>query len=158
MDIANSINTKDVARLLKVNPEIIAFLRKTEGLPYFKQKKYIVYSEEEVVRWRNRRLALDSKIVIHLPTYYLQIGISKYCGYDFFKSEMQKAVFMDGDNVIQYLKRQRVWDNIQDVVGNIITAYWNARKPRCSHCGKVVHSTLKPCLCLKCREKRDRGE
>lgn len=67
---------------------------------------------------------------------------------------MKDAVFLDGDDVIQYLKRQNPSKDVQDVVGDIVSEYWNNLKPKCEKCGKVIISSLDSKLCAQCKSKK----
>jgi len=142
------ITSKEVAAILKVNPEIITYLRISEDLPFKKNKKYIIYSEREVTRWRNRKLAENTTLVMNLLTYYTSVRLDRFCTYQAFKSTVADKVFLDGDNVVQYLKRQNPARDVQDVVGAIVSAFWDAQKPKCSGCGKTMLTTRK--MCTRC--------
>jgi len=149
----NLITTPEVATILKVNPEIIVYLRKKESLPFIKHRKFILFNKDEVIRWRNQRLATDSVIIIHLPTYYLQISLNKFCTYEHFKNKMEERAFVDNDSVIQYIKRYNIWKEIKDVVGDIVSSYHMNLKPKCVKCGGIIHSYLDTNLCSICKKR-----
>lgn len=148
------ITTKDVSKLLKVSPEVITYLRQHESLPFVKRSKYILFSEPEVVRWRNRKLTENAENVLNLKDYFNKTHLFKFTTYEEFYRRADEIVFLDGDNVIQYLKRQNPAKDVQDLLGDIVSEYWNERKPRCSVCGEIIVSNLDTKLCPLCKKKR----
>ena len=113
-----------------------------------------MFDEEEVLRWRNRKLTENAKTIVHLPLYYQQIQMHKFCTYSEFKAKMEEIVFLINDDVIQYISRHNIWRDIQNVVGDIVSEYHNSKKPRCSLCGTLIYSYLGNALCPACK----RGE
>lgn len=146
------IGSKEVVILLKVNPELVTYLRQFEGLPFVKNSKYILFSEPEVIRWRNRRLTTDSVIAFNLREYYDKTGMVKFIDFQEFRSRVEELTFLDGDNVIQYIKRQNPMKTVQNLVGTIVHDYWYARAPKCECCGKKLISTLNTKLCSPCKK------
>ncbi len=147
------ITSKEVSKMLKVSPEVITYLRQYESLPFVKNSKYILFSEPEIIRWRNRKLAENSKNVLNLKIYYIKIRLFKFITYEKFKELASEVVFLDGDNVVQYLKRQNPLKDIQDLVGDIVSEYWNNLKPKCRICGGPILSNLDTDLCHICKKK-----
>ena len=148
------ITTKEVSKILKVNSEVVSYLRLSEGLPSIKDKKYILFSEPEVVRWRNKKLAECSENVMDLKEYYYKIGLNKFYTYEQFTERASEKVFLDGDTVIQYLKRQNPAKDVEDVVGDMMAEYWASKIPLCKKCGKKIISTLNKDFCHVCRDSR----
>jgi tRNA(Ile2) C34 agmatinyltransferase TiaS len=148
------VTAKEVAKVLKVSPEVISYLRQYEGLPYTKNSKYILFSEPEVIRWRNRKLANEAKVVLNLRDYYNKIGLGKFIGYDEFHAKVEEIAFLDGDNLLQYVRRQNPEKDVQDLVGDIVFRFWDARKPKCKICGRNLTSTLYRGLCKRCHDQQ----
>lgn len=148
------ITAKEVAKLLKVSPEIITYLRQEENLPFIRDNKYILFSEPEIIRWRNRKLAKDSTIVMDLKQYWFTIKLYRFITYEDFKVKAEQILFLDGDNVIQYIKRQNPEKELVDLVGNIVYAYWDAQSPKCSICGRTIKTALVVDICSVCRDKQ----
>lgn len=136
------VTAKEVAVILKVSPEVVTYLRTCEKLPFVKNSKYILFSEPEVVRWRNRKLTEDGKVVMNLKTYYDATHLIKFITYEDFYKQVQTIAFTDGDNVLQYIKRQNTEKNVIDLVGDIISKFWEELSPKCNRCGKTIRSTL----------------
>jgi hypothetical protein len=147
------ITSKEVADILKVSPELITYLRQSEALPFVKNNKYILYSEPEVLRWRNRHLAENSLPVLDLKEYYRIIELDKFITFDNFKERVSKIVFLEGNFVIQYIKRQNPTKDVVNLVGDIVSEYWSAREQKCRYCGGHVISDLDKDICAKCRKK-----
>lgn len=144
------ISVKRVAEILKVNPELVAYLRLNDGLPFRKNKKYIVYLEREILRWRNRKLTEGTTtVVMNLLDYYTAIKLSRFCTYEYFKDKVGIKVLLDGDRVIKYLTRQNPERDVRDIVGVIVSDFWDAAKPKCSICGKTMLS--KRGVCFRCK-------
>lgn len=151
------ITAKEVAKLLKVSPEVISYLRQNDDLPYTKSAKYIMFSEPEVIRWRNRKLSNDAKVVLNLRDYHEKIGLGKFIAYDAFRTRVEEIAFIDGDNLLQYVRRQNPERDVQDLVGDIVFRFWDDRKPKCRECGGNLTSTLYRGLCKRCYERQKRG-
>lgn len=149
------LTTKDVAKILKVNTELVTYLRQNEKLPFIKNSKYIMFSEPEVIRWRNKKLAENAAPIMNLRDYYNNIKMYKFTDYDSFRERVAEVVLLDGDFVIQYIKRHNPERDIVDVVGDIVHAYWDERKPKCSICGRTLISSLSNQLCSVCRDKQN---
>ena len=147
------ITTKEVTKMLKVSSEVITCLRQNEGLPFVRNSKYILFSEPEVIRWRNQQLINDAKSVLNLREYYDTIKLSQFIQYDDFKAKVREITFLDGDSVIQYLKRQSPLKDIQNLVGDIVSDYWNSLKPRCVKCGNIIISSFDKELCASCKPR-----
>lgn len=152
------ISTKDVAKLLKVSPEVVTYLRQEENLPFVKNNKYILFSEPEVIRWRNRKLSGNSQTVLNLKKYYFNTKLFRFIEYEDFKVMASDIVFLDGDDVIQYIKRQNPEKDLVDLVGDIVFKFWDSKNPKCSVCGKTIISKLNVKLCSLCEEKQRRGD
>jgi len=147
------VTTKEVTKMLKVSSEVITCLRQNDGLPFVRNSKYILFSEPEVIRWRNQQLINDAKSVLNLKEYYDTIRLNRFVPYDEFKAKVREIAFLDGDSVIQYLKRQSPLKDIQNLVGDIVSEHWNSFKPRCSKCGNVIVSSLDKGLCASCKPR-----
>jgi hypothetical protein len=148
------ITAKEAAVILKVSPEVITYLRQYEGLPFVKKSKYILFSEPEVIRWRNRQLTKNASPALDLQDYYAKIQLFKFITYAEFKTRVSGVAFLDGDTVLQYLKRQSPAKDIQDLVGDIVFEYWNNLAPKCISCGRVIYSSLPTSLCALCKKKK----
>lgn len=148
------ITTKDVARILKVNTELITYLRQHEDLPFIRNNKYILFSEPEVVRWRNKQLAEHATPIMDLKAYYFNIKLFRFVDYETFRAYVSEVAFLDEDMVIQYIKRHNPEKDIIDVVGTLVNKYWEDRKPKCKLCGRVIAGSLPSELCSVCKEKK----
>lgn len=148
------ITAKEAARLLKVSPEVISYLRQNENLPFIKDGKYILLSEPEVTRWRNKKLSTEAKVVLNLKDYYAKIGLYKFIDYESFHAKVEDIAFVDGDNLIQYVRRQNPERDVQDLVGDIVFKFWDDRKPKCTVCGRNLTSTLYKGLCKRCNDDK----
>ena len=147
------ITAKEVADILKIDPEVVTYLRQYEDLPYVKNVKYILFSEPEVIRWRNRQLVENSKVVLNLKDYFNSIRLGKFIPYEDFKIKVQEVVFMEGDSVVQYIKRQNPVKDIHNLVGDIVYAYWDAKEKKCRLCGRTLTSAFDNGTCHLCRRK-----
>lgn len=147
------ITTKEVSRILKVSSEVVTYLRTEEGLPYVKHKKYILFSEPEVTRWRNARLSSSTKKVMNLLEYYTTIRLFKFCTYEEFKARVLDSVFMEEDYVVKYIERQSPEKDVQNIVGDIVSEYWDKATPKCKVCGRKLISKLYNGLCHICANK-----
>lgn len=148
------LTSKEAARLLKVSSELISYLRINEGLPFTKRNKYIMFSEPDILRWRNRRLAENSSVVLNLQEYYQKTKLCRFISYEDFKVRVEELIFLEGDNVLKYIKRQNVEKIIVDIVGDIVYNYWEAAIPRCIVCGNKIHGHLVTDLCSTCKEHK----
>lgn len=145
------ITTKDVAKILKVNTELITYLRQYEKLPFVRNNKYILFSEPEVIRWRNKQLAENATPVMNLKEYYFNTKLYRFVEYEVFRSKVDEIAFLDGDMVIQYIKRHNPEKDIVDVVGDIVHKYWDERKPKCEKCGRTLIGFVPGKLCGVCK-------
>lgn len=148
------LTTKDVAKILKVNTELVTYLRQNEKLPFIRDSKYILFSEPEVIRWRNKKLTENARPVINLRDYYDSIRLYKFADYEYFREKVEEVAMVDGDFVIQYIDRYNPERSIVDVVGDIVHAYWNDLRPKCELCGRVIVGLLPNNLCSVCRARQ----
>lgn len=146
------ITTKEVAKILKVNTELITYLRQNENLPFIRNNKYILFSEPEVIRWRNKQLAEHATPIMNLKDYYINIKLFRFVEYETFKEKVNEVAFLDDDFVIQYIKRHNPEKEVIDVVGDLVHQYWEDRKPKCVTCGRTIVGSLPNKLCSVCRQ------
>jgi len=146
------ITAKEVARLLKVSPEVVSYLREYEELPYIRDSKYILFSEPEVLRWRNRKLTTASKVVLNLKDYYNTIKLGRFITYPEFRAKVADIVFLDGDNLLQYVKRQNPCRDVHTLVGDIVHEFWDAKKVRCVDCGRELVAGNTDSRCCRCNK------
>ncbi len=148
------LTTKEVAKILKVNTELVTYLRQNEKLPFIRNGKYIMFSEPEVIRWRNKQLAENATPIMNLRDYYTNIRLYKFVEYTYFREKVNEVTMLDGDFVIQYIKRYNPEKSIVDVVGDLVHTYWDERRPKCELCGRVIIGSLPSKLCSVCRERQ----
>ncbi len=148
--VSQTITAKEVAVHLRVSPETVNYLRTHEKLPFIMDGKYILFSEPEILRWRNKRLSEDSKHVLNLKRFHISTGLYKFISYDKFYKRVQKVSFVDGDHLVQYIPRQSPDKNLHDLVGDIVAEYWNKALPKCKKCGRKIHSDSTSGLCYSC--------
>lgn len=148
------ITTKDVAKILRVNTELVTYLRQYEKLPFVRDSKYILFSEPEVIRWRNKKLVENSQAVLNLKDYFNDIQLFKFTTYEYFQEKVSEAVMLDGDSVIKYIDRYNPEKAIIDVVGDIVHSYWDELSPKCLVCGRNIISSLSADLCSVCKAKK----
>lgn len=146
------ITAKEVSKLLKVSTEVVSYLRDFEGLPFLKNSKYILFSEPEVVRWRNRKLSNDSKVVLDLKQYYDTIKLNRFISYKDFRTKVENIAFLDADNLLQYVKRQNPCRDIHVLVGDIVHSYWDSKKQRCVDCGREIKLSTVLIRCQRCNK------
>ena len=98
----------------------------------------------------------DAQVVLNLRDYYQKIGLHKFIDYSVFRTRVEEIAFTEGDNLLQYVRRQNPEKDVQDLVGDIVFKFWDDRKPKCKTCGRNLTSTLYLGLCKRCHDK-ERG-
>lgn len=145
------LNAAAVAELLRVGLDDVAYLRRTANLPYLQERSRISYKRDDILRWRNQRLVRDRKVICNLREYYETTRMANYIDYQSFRALIERRVWVDGDEVVKYLSKQKPWREILAVVGDVVAAWHNARLPRCPKCGGHLFGLVTNGTCYNCR-------
>ena len=151
------IDSKGVAQILKVSLEVVTYLRKECDLPHFVENRYILHWEREVYRWRNRQLAKNSKFVMDIEQYYTAINLARFCDFKKFRAMINRRTWLEGNRIIKYINKQDVEREVMNTVADIISEYNMSIIPRCSACGRIIHTTLPGVICHFCKKSRAEG-